>query len=154
MVRQTGFHRRPIAKWIRAEVLPQRNASAPKATSTTSKTTCRTDGQKAGFAAGDCSKKSKRAAIPEVSQTSRGCWRNGAIQNASWRGLRRPLQRGRPRSGYGSVDFADCRRAASIRPLCNTAVCPHFAETYRRREKRSHRALEQRANRRTGGSYD
>ena len=33
IVRQTGFDRRTIAKWIRADALPQRNASAPKTTS-------------------------------------------------------------------------------------------------------------------------
>jgi hypothetical protein len=32
-VQQTGFDRRTIAKWIRADALPQRNASAPKTTS-------------------------------------------------------------------------------------------------------------------------
>ena len=30
---QTGFDRRTIAKWIRADALPQRNAAAPKTTS-------------------------------------------------------------------------------------------------------------------------
>ena len=33
IVQQTGFDRRTIAKWIRADALPQRNASAPKTTS-------------------------------------------------------------------------------------------------------------------------
>ena len=33
IVRQTGFDRRTIAKWIRAEALPPRNAAAPKTTS-------------------------------------------------------------------------------------------------------------------------
>jgi transposase len=33
IARQTGFYRRTVAKWIRAEALPQRSASAPKATS-------------------------------------------------------------------------------------------------------------------------
>ena len=33
IARQTGFHRRTIAKWIRADTLPLRNASAPKASS-------------------------------------------------------------------------------------------------------------------------
>ena len=33
IVRQTGFDRRTIAKWIRADALPQRNAAAPKTTS-------------------------------------------------------------------------------------------------------------------------
>jgi transposase len=33
IARQTGFDRRTVAKWIRAEVLPQRSASAPKTTS-------------------------------------------------------------------------------------------------------------------------
>jgi hypothetical protein len=33
IVRQTGFHRRTIAKWIRAVALPHRNATAPKTTS-------------------------------------------------------------------------------------------------------------------------
>ena len=33
IVQQTGFDRRTIAKWIRANALPQRNASAPKTTS-------------------------------------------------------------------------------------------------------------------------
>jgi transposase len=33
IVRQTGFHRRTVTKWIRADALPQRNASAPKTTS-------------------------------------------------------------------------------------------------------------------------
>ena len=33
IVRQTGLHRRTIAKWIRADALPHRNATAPKTTS-------------------------------------------------------------------------------------------------------------------------
>ncbi|MBM3655168.1 MAG: transposase, partial [Alphaproteobacteria bacterium] len=33
IVRQTGFDRRTIAKWIRANTLPERSASAPKTTS-------------------------------------------------------------------------------------------------------------------------
>jgi transposase len=33
IVRQTGFDRRTIAKWIRADALPHRNAAAPKTTS-------------------------------------------------------------------------------------------------------------------------
>jgi transposase len=33
IVRQTGFHRRTVAKWIRADALPQRNAATPKTTS-------------------------------------------------------------------------------------------------------------------------
>ncbi|MEK8091019.1 ISL3 family transposase [Methylocystis sp. IM3] len=33
IARQTGFDRRTVAKWIRAEALPQRSASAPKTTS-------------------------------------------------------------------------------------------------------------------------
>ena len=33
IVRQTGFDRRTIAKWIRADALPLRNAAAPKTTS-------------------------------------------------------------------------------------------------------------------------
>ncbi len=33
IVRQTGFDRRTIAKWIQADALPQRNAAAPKTTS-------------------------------------------------------------------------------------------------------------------------
>ena len=33
IVRQTGFDRRTVAKWIRADALPQRSASAPKTTS-------------------------------------------------------------------------------------------------------------------------
>lgn len=33
IVRQTGFDRRTIAKWIRADALPRRNAAAPKMTS-------------------------------------------------------------------------------------------------------------------------
>ncbi len=33
IARQTGFDRRTIAKWIRADMLPQRNAAAPKASS-------------------------------------------------------------------------------------------------------------------------
>ena len=33
IARQTGFDRRTVAKWIRAEALPERSASAPKATS-------------------------------------------------------------------------------------------------------------------------
>ena len=33
IVRQTGLDRRTIAKWIRADALPQRNAAAPKTTS-------------------------------------------------------------------------------------------------------------------------
>ena len=33
IVQQTGFDRRTIAKWTRADALPQRNASAPKTTS-------------------------------------------------------------------------------------------------------------------------
>jgi hypothetical protein len=33
IVRQMGFDRRTIAKWIRTDVLPQRNAAAPKTTS-------------------------------------------------------------------------------------------------------------------------
>ena len=33
IVRQTGFDRRTIAEWIRADALPQRNAAAPKSTS-------------------------------------------------------------------------------------------------------------------------
>ena len=32
-MRQTGFDRRTIAKWIRADALPQRNAAAPKTSS-------------------------------------------------------------------------------------------------------------------------
>jgi hypothetical protein len=33
IVRQTGFNRRTIAKWILVDALPQRNAAAPKTTS-------------------------------------------------------------------------------------------------------------------------
>ena len=33
IARQTGSHRRTIAKWIRADTLPQRNAAAPKTSS-------------------------------------------------------------------------------------------------------------------------
>ena len=33
IVRQTGLHRRTIAKWIRTDALPHRNAAAPKTTS-------------------------------------------------------------------------------------------------------------------------
>jgi hypothetical protein len=33
IVRQTGFDRRTVAKWIRANALPERSASAPKTTS-------------------------------------------------------------------------------------------------------------------------
>ena len=33
IARQTGFDRRTVAKWIRAEALPERSASAPKTTS-------------------------------------------------------------------------------------------------------------------------
>ena len=33
IVRQTGFDRRTITKWIRLDVLPDRNASAPKTSS-------------------------------------------------------------------------------------------------------------------------
>lgn len=38
-------------------------------------------------------------------------------------------------------------RCTSIRPLRDAALRPHFAQGYRRREKRRHRKLEQRSNR-------
>jgi len=54
-------------------------------------------GRKVAFVAAVFFKRSKRAAIQAVSQTSRDCWRNGVFRNTRRRGLRHPLQ-GRPSS--------------------------------------------------------
>src|SRR5208283_2386306 len=48
-------------------------------------------GRKVAFVGGVFFKRSKRAATRAVSQTSKDCWRNGAIQNARRRGPRCPL---------------------------------------------------------------
>ena len=62
IARQTGFDRRTVAKWIRADALPERSAGAPKTTSRgISKIIYLAAGQRVASAADDCSRKSKRA---------------------------------------------------------------------------------------------
>ena len=77
-----------------------------------SRNICLAVGRKVACAAGVCFKRSKRAATRAVSQTSNGCWRNGATQNARCRDLRCPLEDAVRRSGDGPVDLADRRRGA------------------------------------------
>jgi len=92
IVRQTGFDRRTIAKWIRADALPLRNAAAPKTTSPRYfEEYLSRRWSEVVRAAGVCSKRSRRAAIRAVFQTSSGCWGNGGIQNVKWCGLCCPL---------------------------------------------------------------
>jgi hypothetical protein len=55
IVRQTGFDRRTIAKWIGLDALRDRNASAPKTSSPRYfEDTCRAVGRKVACAAGNC----------------------------------------------------------------------------------------------------
>lgn len=82
IVRQTGFDRRTIGKRIQSDVLPHRNASAPKTSSP-----CYFEGYlsrrwaEGCVRAEGCLARSEPKATAEASQIRSACWQNGALRN-------------------------------------------------------------------------
>ena len=120
IVREAGFDRRTIGKWIQSDVLP--NETLPRrerVRPSISKTIYRAVGRKVAYAAEGCLTRSRPEATAEASQIWSACWRNGAARNAA-RGRRPSFRQCDPlirRTGDPS------RRLLPLRSASSHAAC-------------------------------